>query len=114
MIYQSLVSLTLARGEVPVPIGLRLFLPKSWTEDSARCAGVGVPDASRAALTKPEIALAEIDRLIAAGERFGCLLADAGYGISAPFRQGLSARGLGHRLINRIQMRDAASLTSAR
>ena len=26
---QSLVSLTLARGEVPVPVGLRLFLPQS-------------------------------------------------------------------------------------
>ncbi len=91
---QSLVSLTLARGEVPVPIGLRLFLPKSWTDDSVRCAGAGVPDAARAALTKPEIARAEIDRVIAAGARFGCVLADAGYGISSPFRQGLSARGL--------------------
>jgi SRSO17 transposase len=28
---QTLVSLTLARGEVPVPIGVRLFLPESWT-----------------------------------------------------------------------------------
>ncbi|MBS7543024.1 transposase [Ancylobacter oerskovii] len=44
--------------------------------------------------TKPEIALAEIDRARTAGLRFGCVLADAGYGLSAPFRQGLSARGL--------------------
>ena len=29
-----------------------------------------------------------------AGVRFGCVLADAGYGLSAPFRQALSARGL--------------------
>ncbi|MEG8223954.1 transposase, partial [Sphingomonas sp. HH69] len=36
----------------------------------------------------------EIDRVIAAGVRFGCVLADAGYGLSAPFRQALSARGL--------------------
>ena len=28
---QTLVSLTLARDEVPVMIGLRLFLPESWT-----------------------------------------------------------------------------------
>src|ERR1019366_4099760 len=48
----------------------------------------------RAARTKPEIALAEIDRVIAAGVRFGCVLADAGYGLSAPFRQGLTTRGL--------------------
>src|ERR1700746_1138606 len=31
---------------------------------------------------------------IAAGVRFGCALADAGYGLSAPFRQGLTARKL--------------------
>ena len=30
----------------------------------------------------------------AAGVRFGCALADAGYGLSAPFRQGLTARKL--------------------
>ena len=44
--------------------------------------------------TKPEIALAELDRVREAGVRFGLVLADAGYGISAPFRQALSARGL--------------------
>ena len=61
---QSLVSLTLARREVPVPVGLRLFLPAVWTEDPSRCAKAGVPEAARIAQTKPEIALAEIDRLI--------------------------------------------------
>ena len=91
---QSLVSLTLACHEVPVPVGLRLFLPKAWTGDPARCAAAGVPEQVRDPLTKPEIALAEIDRVIEAGVRFGCVLADAGYGLSAPFRQGLSARGL--------------------
>ena len=91
---QSLVSLTLARGEVPVPIGLRLFLPTSWTDDEARCAAAGVPETARDALTKSEIALGEIDRVRAAGIRFGCLVTDAGYGVSGPFRQGLSARGL--------------------
>src|SRR5438046_4237071 len=40
------------------------------------------------------MALAEIDHAIAAGVRFGCVLADAGYGLSAPFRQGLTARKL--------------------
>lgn len=91
---QSLVSLTLARHEVPVPVGLRLFLPKVWTDDPARCAAAGVPETLREPRTKPEIALAEIDRVIEAGVRFGCVLADAGYGLSGPFRQGLSTRGL--------------------
>jgi SRSO17 transposase len=57
-------------------------------------ARAGVPVEYRTARTKPEIALAEIDRVIAAGARFGCVLADAGYGLSAPFRQGLTTRGL--------------------
>lgn len=91
---QTLVSTTLASGEVPVMIGLRLFLPESWTSDMARLDRAGVPADCRAYSTKPEIALAEIDRVRAAGVRFGCVLADAGYGMSAPFRQGLSERGL--------------------
>lgn len=91
---QVLVSLTLARDEIPMPIGLRLFLPKGWTDDEDRCAAAGVPEDVRAARTKPGIALAEIDRVLAAGARFGCVLADAGYGIIAAFRQGLSTRGL--------------------
>ena len=91
---QVLVSLTLARGEVPVPVGLRLFLPVVWTDEPNRCAAAGVPEAAQAAQTKPEIALAEIDRLVEAGLRFGCVLGDGGYGSSPFFRQGLDERGL--------------------
>jgi len=91
---QTLVSLTLARGEVPVMVALRLFLPESWTSDRVRLKRAGVPAETETARTKPEIALAEIDRIMAAGVRFGCVLADAGYGMSAPFRQGLTARSL--------------------
>src|ERR1700681_2275106 len=91
---QTLVSLTLARGEVPVMVALRLFLPESWTSDRGRLERAGVPVEYRTARTKPEIALTEIDRMMSAGVRFGCVLADAGYGPSAPFRQGLTARKL--------------------
>jgi len=91
---QSLVSLTLAQGEVPVPVGLRLFLPDEWVADPERCARAGVPEAMQRALSKGEIALAELDRLRESGVRFGIVLADAGYGTSAAFRHGLDARGL--------------------
>ncbi len=72
---QTMVSLTLALREVLVMVGLRLFLPESWTSDPERLAPARVPEDRWASRTKPEIALA-----------------DAGYGLSAPFRQGLSAR----------------------
>jgi SRSO17 transposase len=91
---QTLVSLTLASHEVPIAIGLRLFLPEGWTSDVSRMTRAGVPEGFRRPRTKPEIALEEIDRAIARGARFGAVLADAGYGLSASFRQGLSARGL--------------------
>src|SRR6195256_1017261 len=64
---QTLVSLTLARGEVPVMLALRLFLPDSWASNPARLKRAGVPVEYRTASTKPEIALAEIDRVITAG-----------------------------------------------
>jgi SRSO17 transposase len=69
-------------------------LPDEWANDPDRCASAGVPQAQRRALAKTEIALKEIDRIIAAGARFARVLADAGYGMGAAFRQGLSARGL--------------------
>src|ERR1700752_2955641 len=87
---QSLVSLTLASHEVPVMVGLRLFLPESWTDDPERMARAHVPKDRQTALTKPEIAIEEIDRVIASGARFGCVLADSGYGSRGAFRQALS------------------------
>jgi SRSO17 transposase len=91
---QSLVSVTLASREVPVMVALRLFLPETWTDDPERMTRARVPKDRQTALTKPEIAIGEIDRVIASGARFGCVLADAGYGSSGPFRQALCERGL--------------------
>src|ERR671927_639162 len=73
---QSLVSLTLARSEVPVGVGLRLFLPEDWCADAARRAAVGVPEAV-GYRPKWRIALGEIDRVSASGARFGGGLAGA-------------------------------------
>jgi SRSO17 transposase len=90
---QSLVSLTLARTELPVCVGLRLFLPEDWCADAGRRTAAGVPEAITYR-PKWQIALDEIDRVMASGARFGCVLADAEYGKAAEFRHGLSERGL--------------------
>src|SRR5215212_10289552 len=91
---QSLVSLTLAKGEVPIPIVLRLFLPDAWVRDPERLQHAGVPETFWVERSKPEIGLEELQRVMQAGLSFGAVVTDAGYGISAPFRQGLSALGL--------------------
>src|ERR1700758_693960 len=60
---QTLVSTTLARGEVPVMVGLQLFLPESWTGDPVRMAKARVPTEQRAFRSKLEIAIEEVDRV---------------------------------------------------
>ena len=88
---QVLVSLTLARNEIFVPVGLRLYLPKPWKSDRKRCERAKVPD-EVSYRPKWQIALEEIDRMREGGLIFGCTLADAGYGMCAEFRRGLSKR----------------------
>jgi SRSO17 transposase len=90
---QALVSLTLARAEVPVCVGLQLFLPEDWCGNAGRRAATGVPET---VVYRPKwrIALDEIDRVLAAGARLGCVLADSEYGKAAEFRHGLSGRNL--------------------
>ncbi|WP_268906335.1 IS701 family transposase [Deinococcus aquaedulcis] len=91
---QVLVSLTLARNDIPVPLALRLFLPQAWTDDPQRCVAAGVPQGHRQFLTKKALALQEIDRVRQHGVTFKVVVADAGYGNSAAFRGALTARGL--------------------
>jgi len=51
-------------------VALRLFVPESWTSNPVRLKRAGVPDEHRAARSKSEIALAEIDRVMSFGMRF--------------------------------------------
>lgn len=91
---QSLVTLTLGRAEVPVPIWMRLFLPESWAADAERCQRAGVPSEERRHRPKWEIALEGIDATIGAGVRFGLVGADAEYGKVPEMRRHLQERGL--------------------
>jgi SRSO17 transposase len=90
---QALVSLTLARDEIPMPIALRLYLPEAWAKDRQRRRKAAVPD-TVSFRPKWQIALDELRRVLDAGVTFGDVLADAGYGACAAFRHGLSELGL--------------------
>ena len=90
---QALVSLTLAREEIPVPISLKLFLPEAWAGDKQRRARAYVPE-SVEHRPKWKMALEEVDRARANAVEFGVVLADAGYGSCAEFRHGLNERQL--------------------
>jgi SRSO17 transposase len=76
------------------PLDLRLYLPDSWLADPRRLDKAGVPDAERRPLTKPQIALELLDRARAEGLPGQVVVADAGYGVSGDFRDGLAAREL--------------------
>jgi SRSO17 transposase len=76
-------------------IAPRSSLPGNWCADAERRAAVGVPEAI-GYRPKWRIALDEIDRVLASGARFGCVLADAEYGKAAEFRAGLAERRLAY------------------
>jgi SRSO17 transposase len=76
------------------PLALRLFLPESWLADEKRLDRAGVPREDRRERTKGQIALDLLDQVRAEGLPGRVVLADAGYGASGDFRQGLADRGL--------------------
>lgn len=85
---QVAVSLSLASERGSVPIDWRLYLPKEWAKDQRRRKKAGVPTAVKF-LTKPEIALEQIQAAKAAGVSIGIVLADAGYGNETAWREAL-------------------------
>jgi SRSO17 transposase len=76
-----------------MPVAWRLYLTREWAEDAARRHKAGVPPEVEFA-TKPQIALQQIEALLANGAPRHCVLADAGYGVDTAFRQRLSELGL--------------------
>jgi SRSO17 transposase len=76
------------------PLDLQLYLPDSWLADKERLDKAGVPKDQRRSRTKPEIALELLDRVRAEGLPGRAVVADAGYGVSGPFREGLERRDL--------------------
>lgn len=90
---QVMPSVHLAGDLGSVMVGERLYLPKEWTDDRERCRAVGVPDEVEFK-TKWQIALDLIDQTLGFGIALRPVLADAGYGETVEFRDGLTQRGL--------------------
>ena len=76
------------------PLAMRLYVPEVWAGDADRLDRAGVPDGHRKLATKGQIALELLDQVRAEGLPGRLVLADAGYGVSGPFRDGLAERGL--------------------
>ena len=92
---QVAVSLSLANHHASLPVAYRLYLPEEWAADSERRRKTGVPG-EFPFMTKPEIALEQIDAACAAGLPRGVVLMDAGYGCNTRLRTGVSALGLSY------------------
>lgn len=92
---QVAVSLSLASAHASLPVAYRLYLPQDWVDDSERRRKVGVPD-DVVFMTKPQIALEQIRSAHAAGLPQGTVLMDAGYGVDAKLRMGISELGLAY------------------
>jgi len=95
---QVAVSLSFASAEGSLPLNYRLYLPREWTEDKARCKRAGVPQEIRFA-TKGELAWGQIAAALEAGIPRGTVLMDAGYGDEAALRERLSAQGLTYAVV---------------
>ncbi len=91
---QCAVSVHYVSSKGHYPLDMRLYLPESWLADQKRLDKAGVPEDQRRSRTKGQIALELLDRIRGEGLAGRVVVADAGYGVSGPFRDGLAGRGL--------------------
>lgn len=76
-------------------IDRRLYVPKSWMTDPARCRRAGVPDSLEFA-TKPALAVEMVDAAVASGVRVGFVTADEAYGRDPNLRVRLRELRIGY------------------
>jgi SRSO17 transposase len=72
-----------------------LYLPKSWTDDRARCRAAGVPD-EVGFQTKPQLGQAMVERALAARVPFGWVTGDTVYGGDRRLRVWLEEHAIRH------------------
>jgi len=84
------VHVGVAKGTFQTLLDADLFLPKSWSEDRARCRTAGIPDTIKHR-TKWRLAMDQLVRLSRNGVSFDWLTFDEGYGAAVPFLRCLNA-----------------------
>src|SRR4051794_26256940 len=92
---QVAVYLTYAAERGHALIDRELYLPRSWTDDPARCAAAGVP-ADVVFATKPALAGRMLDRALDAGVPAAWVAGDEVYGADPQLRAALEARPIGY------------------
>jgi SRSO17 transposase len=93
---QCAVSVHYVSPQGHYPLAMRLYLPESWLGDPKRLDKAHVPQDQRRSLTKGQIALELLDEVRGEGLAGQVVIADSGYGVSGPFRDGLAQRGLSY------------------
>lgn len=79
----------LTDGQCHTPVDMRLYLPKCWIDDAARCEQAGIPADARTLTSKSEHALDIVRQARARGMRFAWVGVDAGYGKEPAFLRAL-------------------------
>ena len=88
---QVTVNCHYAERTLAWPVATRLYLPREWTDDPARCAKAHVPEEIEFQ-TKAEIALDLVEEADAAGVPYECVVAEGDYGDNPNFLNGLEKR----------------------
>ena len=70
---------TLCHGQHAIPIGFRLYLPRSWVDDEQRCREAGVPDEFIEFHRKPDLAVQLVIEARVYGAQFEWVSTDAFY-----------------------------------
>src|SRR5271166_6528503 len=79
----------LSDGQRHAPVDMRLYLPKGWIDDPARCERAGIPLTALTLTAKSEHALDIVRAARARGMRFEWVGVDAGYGKEPAFLRAL-------------------------
>ncbi|MGW7613687.1 IS701 family transposase [Streptomyces sp. NPDC054766] len=90
---QVAVSVHAVSDAASCPLQWRLFVPQEWADDPVRRRRTGIPEET-GHREKWRLALDIIDELAGWGLVPPVVVADAGYGQNADFRDGLSRRGI--------------------